>query len=182
MASQDVLSQLVEATQADLAVLGQRRAEGMNTLAWRLEVQAILKHAHITAGALARGGWDQMDPSTRGFVGARLRAQYDYLSVLGLDTAPGDFGPQAMARLAQYGNGAVRGTHSGVIRRDAPDGAQEQNVLGAGSRSCDECPALTELGPVPVGTLPEIGSRACHGNCNCTIEVVGVPEPVGVGA
>jgi hypothetical protein len=152
------LDDLVAATKAELAVWGQRRAEGLDTLSWRLGVQQTLKNAHVTSAALARGGWDQMDASTRGFVGSRLRQQYSYLSVLGLDTAPGDFGPQAMQRLSMYG-GAVRGTYSGVIRRDAPEDAMEQNVLSESAASCDECQELTDRGPVPVGTLPEVGSR-----------------------
>ena len=173
------LDELVQATQEHLAVLGQRRAEGMNTAEWRLAVQQVLKDSHITAAALARGGFDQMDASTRGFVGSRLRTQYEYLSGVALDTSPGDFGGAAMARLAQYGDGAVRGTYSSVIRRDAPDDYLEQNVLSGSGNSCDECLALTEQGPVPVGSLPEIGSRQCYGNCNCEIVLV---EPVATSA
>lgn len=176
------LDLLVDATQAELAVLGQRRAAGMNTLDWRMQVQTTLKHAHITAGALARGGWDGLDKPTTGFIGARLRQQYNYLSGVTFDTAPGEFGAADMARLAQYGNGAVRGTHSGVIRRDAPEDAEEQNVLGGSSASCAECLELTDRGPVPVGTLPEVGSRECHGNCGCTIEIVEAGVPVGAEA
>jgi hypothetical protein len=153
----------------------------MGTLEWRLQVQGVLKNAHIASAGLARGGWDQLDASTRGFVGSRLRAQYSALSVLGLDTAPGDFGAADLARLAQYGNGAVRGTYSGVIRRDAPDDALEQNVLSGAAANCEECQELTDRGPVPVGTLPEIGSRQCYGNCQCEIQIVeaGVPAEVG---
>lgn len=170
MASTDALSQLVTATQARLAALGQRRAEGMNTLDWRIAVQGVLKDSHITAAALAKGGYENLDRSTLGFVGSRLKEQYDFLSGLALDTRPGDFDGRAMARLAQYGGGAVRGTESAVRRRGAGDGAQERNVLGSGN-PCGECPALSDLGWVPVGELPEIGARECHGNCTCSIEV-----------
>jgi hypothetical protein len=172
------LDELVAATQDRLAVLGQRRADGMNTLDWRIAVQSVLKDAHITAAGVAKGGYENLDKSTTGFVGARLREQYGFLSGLALDTAPGDFNGQAMARLSQYGAGAVRGTASAVTRRDAGDGAQERNVLGGGN-NCDECPSLSELGWVEAGSLPEIGERECHGNCSCEIEV---RETADVGA
>jgi hypothetical protein len=168
---------LVLATQEHLAVIGQRRAGGaIDTLAFRIQVQQVLKDSHLTAAALARGGFDNLDRSTLGFVGSRLREQYSFLSGLALDTRPGDFDGRAMARLAQYGNGAVRGTASAVRRRDAGTEAQEQNVLGGGAASCDECIALSDQGPVPIGTLPEIGSRTCCGNCNCSIEIVAAAE------
>jgi hypothetical protein len=163
------LDALVTLTQEHLAVLGQRRAEGMATADWRLAVQGVLKDSHITAAALARGGFDNLDRSTLGFVGSRLREQYGFLSGLALDTRPGDFDGRALARLAQYGNGAVRGTASAIQRRDAGPEAEERNVLG-GSQNCDECPGLSEQGWVPIGTLPEVGTRTCLGNCNCTIE------------
>jgi hypothetical protein len=164
------LDRVIADTQAQLAVLGQRRAEGMNTAEWRLAVQGVLKQGHVTAGALAHGGLDQLDPSTRGFLGARLRGQYSYLSGLALDTAPGDFSGADMARLGQYA-GALRGTYSGVWRRDAEGRGedQEKNELG-GANNCEECPALSDQGWVPLGSLPEIGSRACHGNCSCAIQ------------
>lgn len=172
------LDLLVTATQSRLAVLGQRRAEGMTTAEWRLAVQGALKDSHIAAAALARGGWENLDKSTLGFVGSRLRSEYAHLSGLALDTRPGDFDGRALARLAQYGGGAVRGTESAVRRRDAGAEAEERNVLGS-SNSCEECPGLSDLGWQPIGTLPEIGSRECRGNCSCTIEV---RTAVGEGA
>jgi hypothetical protein len=166
------LDRVIADTQTQLAVLGQRRAEGMNTAEWRLAVQGVLKQGHVTAGALAHGGLDQLDPSTRGFIGARLRSQYSYLSGLALDTAPGDFSGADMARLGQYGNAAIRGTFSGVMRRDAEGRGEdeERNVLGGSSASCEECIALADAGWVPLGSTPELGSRTCAGNDNCVIE------------
>lgn len=164
------LDKIVAATQDRLAVFGQRRAEGMATAEWRLATQGVLKDSHLAAAALARGGFDQLSKSDLGFIGSRLRTQYDFLSQFALQVRGGDdFGGQAMARLLQYGAGAVRGTGSAILRRDNADG-EERNVLGGGE-SCGECPDLSAQGWVPAGTLPEIGERECHGNCNCAIEV-----------
>jgi hypothetical protein len=167
-----VLDQLVTVTQQHLAVLGQRRADGMNTLDWRIAVQTLLRDSHIAAAAIAKGGADNLDRSTLGFIGSRLREQYGFLSGLALDTRPGDFDGRAMQRLAQYGGGAVRGTASAITRRDAVANGhdQERNVVSGSAASCDECLALADLGWVDAGTLPEIGSRTCAGNDNCTIE------------
>lgn len=165
------LDRLTAATQERLAVLGQRRAAGtMFTADWRAAVQAVLKDAHIAAAALARGGFDQLDKSTTGLVGSRLRAQYDYLSQFAVQVPANAFDGRAAARLLQYGNGAVRGTYSAILRRDAEaDGdTQERNILGS-ERPCGECPDLSAEGWVPIGTLPEVGTRECLGNCRCEI-------------
>jgi hypothetical protein len=179
---QDALEQIIQTTQDHLAVLGQRRAEGrMPTADWRQAVQDELKQAHLAAAALAHGGWDQLDASTRGFVGSRLRTQYDYLSQFAVQVPGGAaFDGQAMARLAQYGDGAIRGTFYEVQRRDAEDrGAdEERNVLGSG-QPCTECPELTARGWVPIGTLPAIGARICHGHCHCAIETRQAPVREG---
>ena len=163
-----VLARLVTATQDRLAVLGQRRAEGMNTAEWRLAVQGVLKDSHIASAALSKGGFENLTKQDLGFIGSRLRGQYDFLSKFALDTRPGAFDGRDMARLAQYGNGAVRGTGSAILRRENADG-EELNVTSGGA-SCDECSALEAQGWVAAGSLPEIGERTCAGNCNCSIE------------
>ena len=141
-----LLDRLVAATQDRLAVLGQRRAEGLNTLDWRLGVQAVLKDSHIAAAALAKGGFDNLDKRDFGVISGRLRSQYDYLSGLALDTRPGEFGAQDMARLAMYG-AAPRGTYADMNRREAIANSAEQvrNVLGDADH-CDECLAETAAG------------------------------------
>lgn len=180
---QDALEQIIQTTQAHLAVLGQRRAEGrILTADWRQAVQDELKAAHLAAAALAHGGWDQLDASTRGFVGSRLRGQYDYLSQFAVQVPGGEaFDGQAMARLSQYGDGAIRGTFYEVQRRDAEGRGhdEERNVLGSGN-SCEECPGLTARGWVPINSLPPIGARACHGHCHCAIETRLAPVREGV--
>ena len=54
------LDTIVAHTQARLAVLGQRRAEGLDTLTWRLQVQGVLTDAHIGAAALSKGGVENL--------------------------------------------------------------------------------------------------------------------------
>lgn len=172
------LDKIVAATQDRLAVLGQRRAEGMNTLDWRVATQQVLKDAHLGAAALSRGGFDKLSKSDLGAVGARLRFQYDRLSVLALDTAPGAFGAQAMARLAMYGS-APRGTFYDVTRRTAQaDGEQEtRNALGAADH-CAECEAETARGWVPADEMSLPGERQCLSRCACDLEF----RPAAVGA
>lgn len=162
------LDQLVQATQARLAVLGQARADGMDTLAWRLAVQETLKHSHITAAALAQDGYENLTRSDLGVVGARLKFQYDRLAVLGLDTAPGSFDGAALARLAMYGS-APRGTFYDVSRRHAGDGAQARNVLGVADH-CAECEGEAARGWVPADAMSLPGERQCLSRCACSLE------------
>ena len=170
------LDRIVANTQDRLAVLGQRRAEGMDTLAWRLQTQQVLKDAHIGAAALSKGGFEHLTRSDLGVIGARLRFQYDRLAVLGLDTAPGTFGGQAMARLAMYG-AAARGTFQAMNQRSAlAEGlAQCRNVLSA-VESCDACLSETARGWVPSAEMSLPGERTCLANCQCSLEFRGAGE------
>ncbi len=174
---------LVAATLAALVVLAHRRALGAVTQAdWLLQVKQLLLHAHLTAAALARGGFAAIDHDTAMLVGERLAEQFGYLDAfaahvqgagrVAASVTGQDFGAAATARLMQYGGAAIRGTFSAVVRQDAGKRGltQERNVLGS-SDPCTECPALSAQGWVPLGSLPEIGSRVCHGNCACTIQV-----------
>lgn len=167
---QTALDKIVTHTQERLAVLGQRRAEGMGTLEWRLAVQGVLKDAHIGAAALSKGGFENLTKSDLGVLGARLRFQYDHLAVLGLDTAPGDFGARDMSRLAMYGS-AARGTYADLNRRQAAARGEGecQNVLGGGE-SCEECQAETARGWVPAEDMSLPGERTCLSNCQCSLE------------
>ncbi len=174
---------LVAAALAALVVLAHRRALGAVTQAeWTLAVKRLLSDAHLTAAALARGGFAAIDHDTALLVGERLAEQFQYLDAFAAHVAGAgrvaasvtgqDFGAAATARLMQYGGAAVRGTFSAVLRQDAGKRGEteERNVLGDGSNTCEECAALESDGWVDIGTLPEIGSRTCLGNCNCTIE------------
>ncbi len=171
-----VLDTIVANTQERLAVLGQRRAEGMDTLAWRLQTQQVLKDGHIGAAALSKGGFENLTRSDLGVIGARLRFQYDHLAVLGLDTAPGNFDGRAMARLAMYG-AATRGTFQAMNQRSAlAEGlAQCRNVLGSGE-SCDACLSETARGWVPSDDMSLPGERTCLSNCQCSLEFRGAGE------
>lgn len=168
---------LVAAVLARLAVLAQRYAEDdLSTAGWEAAVRTQLLNAHLTAAALAQGGWANLDADTLGLVADRVGTQFEYLANFAAAVPAEDFGAGALARLAQYGNAAVRGTFSAVVRAAAGADAEERNILGGGSQSCEECPALEQDGWVPIGTLPEIGERACFGNCNCTIETRNAAE------
>lgn len=177
------IEKVIDDTKLRLAVLGQRRAEGtMPTLDWRIAVQNELKRAHIAAALVAHGGVNNLDPSTRGFVGSRLRTQYDFLSRLALDTGPGNFDGRAMTRLAMYAS-AAHNTYEAIRRRDAQTRGQafERNLIDPAAAHCGECVDLTGRGWVPVGTLPEPGSRTCLTNCRCSLEY-SVDQPVGATA
>ncbi len=165
---------LVAATLAALTVLAHRfSTTDMNRATWEQGVRETLVHAHLTAAALAKGGWAAIDRDTATLVGERLGTQFAYLERFAATVPGGDaLTAGQLARLAQYGNAAVRGTFSAVLRQAAFDrgDTQERNIEGS-SEPCGECPELSALGWVEIGTLPEIGDRQCAGNCRCEIEV-----------
>ncbi len=164
---------LVAMTLTALAVLAHRfSTTDMNRATWEQRIRETLLYAHLTAAALAKGGWATMDRDTATLVGERLGTQFAYLERF-VATVPGGDALTAgqLARLAQYGNAAVRGTFSAVLRQTAFDrgDTQERNIEGSAD-PCGECPELSALGWVEIGSLPEIGDRQCAGNCRCTIE------------
>jgi hypothetical protein len=91
---------------------------------------------------------------------------------------------QVVARAGSYANGshtvyeeARRSSHG---RARHPDGSLvyllERNRLDDKAMHCASevftagCPELTELGWVPIGSLPPPGTRTCRGQCRCSLE------------
>ena len=114
---------LVAATLAALAVWAHRfSTTDMNRATWEQGVRETLCNAHLTAAALAKGGWATIDRDTATVVGERLGTQFAYLERFAATVPGGDaLTAGQLARLAQYGNAAVRGTFSAVLRQAAFD-------------------------------------------------------------
>lgn len=140
---------------------------------WQAEMMALSKDALIAAAVVAKGGRERMTASDWGFVGRRLRDEYDYIRRFALQLASGATprDGKAVTRAKMYGQQArvvyeqVRAREERHLGYD-----QERNALDAAAESCDQCLTLSKLGWVGLGTLPPIGARTCLSNCRCTIE------------
>lgn len=168
----DAVDRLADLASQQLGDLSERLLAGRITLAdWQTESMAVLKDAHVAAGVAAHGGTAAMGPDDWGYLGFRIKEQYQYLKAFAEQLARGDQalngGVAARARL--YGQ-AVRSTFEAVRARDDLERGmdEERNVLHSADH-CGECPGLSQLGWVPIGTLPSIGARQCGQNDRCSI-------------
>lgn len=179
-AVQGAARQVVEAHSARMAAVTNQLREGLIPLAdWERSMRAEIKLAHLTQMMAAHGGRNAMTQSDYGWIGNRVKEQYQYLNRFAAEIASGEqaLNGRLVARAQMYGQ-ASHATYEATRARDAEAQdipMQERNVLGSGD-PCTECPALSARGWVPLGTLPPVGSRACLANCKCRIERRRVPR------
>lgn len=175
-----ILDASINKVSANMTALTQQLQDGtLKLYEWQVQMAAEMKMLHVGAAAMGNGGWANMTLADWGWVGQRVRTQYDYLKNFAHDIASGDqpLDGRLLNRVALYAQ-AGRGTQREIMRRVAQQrGAQEErNILGAAERHCPQCPSLSALGWVLIGTLPAVGSRACLSRCHCHIETRGPNE------
>lgn len=158
--------------------LTQQLLDGKLVLAdWQRQMQDAIKGSHLVGLSLANGGWAQLDQSSFGWVGQRIRAQYRYLAGFADQVASGaqPLNGTALSRAEMYMT-AARATHRAAVGRLARDNGmeQERNVMGSADH-CGECPGESMRGWVPLGTLIPVGSRQCLSRCACHLEYRMVP-------
>ncbi len=139
-------------------------------LVWLLDMISLVKQSHAAA-ALAANPAVQTSPSSP--FGRRVASQVKYLGRFADDLAskgPKSLIPAPAARAKQY-PAAAWGTYWAVKRAVAVNEgrAEERNALNV-AEHCEECPALTAKGWVPIGSLPSIGARKCGSNCRCELQ------------
>ena len=138
---------------------------------WQLQMMHNLKSGHLISLALANGGWNNLDQSDFGWLGAQVKQQYRFLSGFASDIASGKqpLNGTLLARSELYAE-AVRQTHRAAQRRAAQRRGmeQERNQLGAADH-CSGCLTETSRGWQPIGTLVPCGSRDCKVRCHCSL-------------
>lgn len=141
---------------------------------WQREMMDQIKAANMNAASLAKGGYGQMGPEDWGRVGGRVQDEYEYLRNFASQIDEGEvpLDGRAVNRAKMYVQGSRQTFHrTERLEMQKRGYNQEKNILGV-AEHCDECVALTTRGDqgwVPIGTLPEIGTRICLGNCKCRI-------------
>ncbi len=163
-----------EATGARSLAL-QYRAGAITLDQWRLSMRAVVKNTHLYSAALAKGGWARLTPADYGRVGQAVRFHYAHLDRFRADLEAGlPLDGRYLRRAESYAHGG-RSLYEAIHRLDlsAAGAVEERNILDqriADERHCVECPTLSELGWVPIGTLPVPGKRECRSWCYCRIE------------
>jgi len=171
------VDQVIASTADTLRSLTGELQAGKITLAdWQVSMAAQLKLLHLGAAMIGAGGRDQMTQSDWGWTGSQLKQQYAYLRSFANEIATGatPMDGRLVTRAALYAE-AARGTQREMMRRVAIDNGREEerNQMGGSEHHCSECPSLSAMGWVPIGTLPPIGSRQCMGRCKCSLQYRG---------
>lgn len=171
----DVLGVMQERIEDSINVLKDMASALVNGAAdvseWQAAVATELKNLHTQMAALASGGWDNVSPSTWGEVGARLKAEYQYLNGFAQEIADGNLSlAQIEMRLDMYGHDSW-GSYFDAERIAMADGGkiEERRVLTE-AKHCDDCIAAAAQSWQPIGTLPDIGDSQCGSNCKCEFE------------
>jgi hypothetical protein len=154
----------------EVAVLSQRLADGdLSAAAWEAQMATTLRDAHLTATALAVGGWAQLPPYESDLVD-RLTGEFEYLA--GFRAALPDLSDAQQAARATLYAQSVWATYQQMrgALADQSGMDEERSVTDPAAASCAECDALEADDWVPLGTLPEVGERECLSNCRCGIE------------
>lgn len=167
------LDTVIDAQAVQMRALTQSLLDGQLSLAaWQSQMMFSLKQVHIVGTTLANGGWAQMDQSTWGWVGQRIRTQYAFLRDFAADLAAGrqPLNGTAVARSALYAQ-AGRATHREAQRRAAKqrDLERERRILGAADH-CRSCLSEAARGWQPLGSLRAIGDSECRSACRCHFE------------
>lgn len=160
--------------------IGRSLAVGDISLAdWQTQMRDELKIIHTMAGAIGKGGWQNMTQADWGAVGQISREQYGYLQRFAIDIETGrqpitrpDGTPngQFLRRADMYSQ-AGRGTQAQIERRTAnQSGATEERRVRVASDSCETCISEAAKGWQPLGTLRRIGDTVCKTNDRCYFE------------
>lgn len=109
----------VKITMSDFRAIASQLQQGQMSLAdFQLQGEALIKRIHVLEAAAARGGWAQMTASDWGWVGQRVRVQYDYWRNFMNDIATGKqrLDGRFLRRVDMYAN-AGRTTFEEMTRR-----------------------------------------------------------------
>lgn len=174
----EAVDRLADDASARLASLSERLLSKDITLEmWQRDSMTVLKDAHVAAATIAHGGREQMGQDDWGFVGHRIRDEYQHLREFARQISDGTqaLDGRVIARSKLYGQGA-RTTFTATQARDqAGYGmAQEKNVLHA-DESCASCLGEDAKNWVPLGDLVPPGSRTCLSNCKCSLTYRATP-------
>ena len=169
----------VRAASANMRVISEQLRNGEISLAsWQSGMMTDIRRIHLAEAMAARGGWRQMTQSDYGWVGQRIRTQYDYLNKFAGEIANGTqpLDGRFLLRVDLYAS-AGRTTFQEMRRRyEASKGkTMERRVLAPAEHCTTQgalmgCVELAALGWQPIGFMPPIGETPCIVNCKCHYE------------
>lgn len=152
-----------------LALLVEFRDGGLTLARWRLEMRDLIKSIHFYSGALARGGWAQLNGADYGLIETAVYHEFRFLERLarGISNRTIPVDGRVTDRVRMYME-AGRDTFFVIEGRSMADAGflYESNHLSP-VENCVGCVGETARGRVPIGDLIPIGRRNCLRKCKC---------------
>jgi hypothetical protein len=164
---------IIATESAKMRTIGEQFQSGaINFAEWQLQSAALLKTLHSSMGAAANGGINNMSNADLGFLGTRIKKQYEYLRKLTNDIRSGKqpLDAKFLNRCASYPE-AARNTYERMRERAAKksDLTEQKSVLSGGEscKGANSCIGEAAKGWVRIGGLVPIGQRKCLTRCKC---------------
>jgi len=170
----DQLDQVMEASGEAMGRLSGQLQRGSITLAqWQTGMMQQIKTTHLAAGAMQRGGWQQMTQSDYGRVGRIVREQYGFLRNFARDIANGtqllDGTLGSRAELyAEAGRGSYYNFWNSKMVVRGFD--LIRSILNPGAKHCTLCLSEAAKGFQKFGNMVPIGARICLSRDQCSVE------------
>jgi hypothetical protein len=160
---------LVGHDRAARALAEQLRSGNLSLAQWELLMRRNIRHIHLNAIALERGGWAQMRMGDFQLANRIVREQFDYLKRFALQVADGT--QRLDGTLVWRANLYSEAGRSTWYRSHAANMSAEVTHHGSVRGKRDSCWQCIELdGKIftlndPAFVLP--GGRVCNHNCGC---------------
>ena len=118
------------------------------------------------------GGRQNTNQQEIGWLGSKLKFQYERLAQFGRDVENGTVAKDArmIARAKMYANASISTYENAQRRREKKAGQSEERSLLHEAEHCESCQEEADKGWVEIGTLIPVGERTCLVNCKCSME------------
>lgn len=169
----DQLDLVMDASSQAMKTISESLRNGDISLAeWQTEMMQQIKTTHLAAGAMQRGGWQQMTQADFGRVGRVVRNEYGFLRNFAEQIASGEqkLDGTLGRRATQYGQ-AGRETYYQFWdnKLDGRGFDEERSILNPADH-CSQCVEEAGKGFQPIGEMVPIGQRICRANDRCDKE------------
>jgi hypothetical protein len=139
---------------------------------WQNSAAALVKALAVLSAALGKGGIQELTPDDQTAVSESLEFHFTKLERFAGQVAAGVLLPERVGRrAAQYPvAAALLYPQMRRIGHELVGYKSERRILHP-AEHCADCPPLAEMGWVPIGTLPDIGTGTrCSFMCLCSFE------------
>jgi len=139
------------------------------------QMKTEVKRQHMQQAALAKGGFDKLDQSDYGRVGAATRDLYPKIVGTAEDVQKGEVSEAQLHQRNTAYAGSARTLYHRTERSNPtetePDQVQlEKRTLDPAAEHCEDCISYAGQGWQMAGSLPVPGEQcACRHNCRCSL-------------